>query len=88
MLAAPSPRPWTRWSANGKQVLRTAYRITGNWADAEDVAQEVFVRLHRRDLRVQGDGVCLARPVQAQIRGDPQDPAPHRGLIWEVEPVP
>ncbi|MCL4402694.1 MAG: RNA polymerase sigma factor [Acidobacteria bacterium] len=29
------------------QVLRTAYRILGNWADAEDVAQEVFVRLHR-----------------------------------------
>ena len=33
------------------QVLRTAYRILGNWADAEDVAQEVFVRLHRHGLR-------------------------------------
>ncbi|MBS1828414.1 MAG: RNA polymerase sigma factor [Acidobacteria bacterium] len=32
------------------QVLRTAYRILGNWADAEDVAQEVFVRLHRHGL--------------------------------------
>jgi RNA polymerase sigma-70 factor (ECF subfamily) len=32
------------------QVLRTAYRILGNWADAEDVAQEVFVRLHRRGV--------------------------------------
>lgn len=29
------------------QVLRTAFRILGNWADAEDVAQEVFLRLHR-----------------------------------------
>src|SRR4030095_11374829 len=32
------------------QVLRIAYRIVGNWADAEDVAQEVFVRLHRHGL--------------------------------------
>ena len=32
------------------QVLRTAYRITGNWATAEDIAQEAFVRLHRRGL--------------------------------------
>ena len=29
------------------QVLRIAYRIVGNWADAEDVAQEAFVRLHK-----------------------------------------
>lgn len=32
------------------QILRTAYRMMGNWADAEDVAQEVFVRLHRHGL--------------------------------------
>ncbi len=32
------------------QVLRTAYRVLGNWADAEDVAQEVFLRLHRHGL--------------------------------------
>jgi RNA polymerase sigma-70 factor, ECF subfamily len=32
------------------QVLRTAYRILGNWADAEDVAQEAYVRLHRHGL--------------------------------------
>lgn len=29
------------------QVLRIAFRILGNWADAEDVAQETFLRLHR-----------------------------------------
>jgi RNA polymerase sigma-70 factor (ECF subfamily) len=30
-------------------VFRTAYRITGNAADAEDVLQAVFLRLMRRD---------------------------------------
>lgn len=32
-------------------VFRTAYRITGNAADAEDVLQTVFMRLLRRDDR-------------------------------------
>ena len=29
-------------------ILRAAYRITGNWSDAEDVLQTVFLRLVRR----------------------------------------
>jgi RNA polymerase sigma-70 factor (ECF subfamily) len=37
-------------SARSARLLRTAYRILGNWADAEDVAQEAFVRLHRHGL--------------------------------------
>jgi len=32
-----------------KMVFRTAYRITGNVADAEDVLQTVFLRMARRD---------------------------------------
>lgn len=32
------------------QILRIAYRILGNWADAEDVAQDVFIRLHGHGL--------------------------------------
>ncbi len=31
--------------AHQERVLRAAYRITGNMADAEDVAQTVFIRL-------------------------------------------
>lgn len=37
------------------QVLRTAYRVLCNWADAEDVAQEVFIRLHRHGLDFPND---------------------------------
>ncbi|PYX51237.1 MAG: hypothetical protein DMG79_03725 [Acidobacteria bacterium] len=34
--------------AHNGLVFRTAYRITGNAADAEDVSQTVFLRLFRR----------------------------------------
>jgi RNA polymerase sigma-70 factor (ECF subfamily) len=40
------------------QVLRTAFRILGNWADAEDVAQEVFLRLHRNGLAFSNDSAA------------------------------
>jgi RNA polymerase sigma-70 factor, ECF subfamily len=40
------------------QVLRTAFRILGNWADAEDVAQEVFLRLHRHGLGFSNDAAA------------------------------
>lgn len=33
-------------------VFRTAYRVTGNAADAEDVLQTVFLRIFRRDSAV------------------------------------
>jgi len=37
-------------------VLRTAFRILGNWADAEEVAQEAFVRLHKHGLKFSHEG--------------------------------
>ncbi|MGH9672054.1 MAG: RNA polymerase sigma factor [Bryobacteraceae bacterium] len=37
---------------HSRQVVRTAYRLLGNLADAEDAAQEVFLRLHRHRDRV------------------------------------
>src|SRR5690242_3218228 len=42
------------------QVLRTAYRVLGNWADAEDVAQEAFLRLHRQGLSFANDAALGA----------------------------
>ena len=40
------------------QVLRTAFRILGNWADAEDVAQEVFLRLHKNGLKFENEAAA------------------------------
>lgn len=37
------------YEAHHAMVFRTAHRITGNAADAEDVLQTVFLRLLRRD---------------------------------------
>ena len=36
--------------AHNARVLRAAYRVTGSMADAEDVAQSVFLRLARGDI--------------------------------------
>lgn len=46
---APVPSPVERiFEETQGLVFRTAYRITGNAADAEDVLQQVFLRLIRR----------------------------------------
>jgi len=42
------------------RVLRTAYRMLGNWPDAEDVAQEAFIRLYRRGSGFAAEPVLLA----------------------------
>jgi len=44
-------------------VFRTAYRITGNAADAEDVSQTVFLRLFRR-----GTGVDALENEESYLR--------------------
>ena len=37
------------YEAHHGMVFRTAYRVTGNASDAEDVMQTVFLRLMKRD---------------------------------------
>ena len=67
------------------QVLRSAYRVLGNWADAEDVAQEVFLRLHRHGLEFQNEfalaawlyrvtvNLCLDRARSRRTEGEMPD---------------
>jgi|SRR6185312_6283603 len=43
--------------AREEQLLRIAYRILGNWADAEEVAQDAFIRLHRHGLDFPNESV-------------------------------
>jgi RNA polymerase sigma-70 factor (ECF subfamily) len=44
-----------------RRVLKAAFRITGNMADAEDVTQAVFLRLARADGPVANAGSYLYR---------------------------
>ncbi|MBI4893865.1 MAG: sigma-70 family RNA polymerase sigma factor, partial [Acidobacteria bacterium] len=41
--------------AHEKLVLRTALRIAGNLEDAQDVSQEVFLRLYRHLDRIEAE---------------------------------
>jgi len=43
------------WQRHSEAVYRTAYRVTGNAADAEDVLQTVFLRLARKPEGELGD---------------------------------
>jgi RNA polymerase sigma factor (sigma-70 family) len=38
------------YRAHHSRVLKAAYRVTGSMADAEDVAQSVFLRLARKEI--------------------------------------
>lgn len=51
----------TLFGEHHRRVLRAAYRITGNMADAEDVAQSVFLRLASADAPVSNAGSYLYR---------------------------
>jgi len=42
------------------RIMRTGLRILGNRADAEDVAQETFLRLHRRGTQFETEAALAA----------------------------
>lgn len=79
------------------QLLRIAYRILGNWADAEDVAQDVFVRLHRHGLNFANEAalnswlyrvainLCIDRGRGARLTGElPELAAAHPSAEAEL----
>jgi RNA polymerase sigma factor (sigma-70 family) len=89
---SPSPQPWVppSWEDivrdHSTRVYRLAYRLTGNKHDAEDLTQEVFVRvfrslssyepgtfegwLHRITTNLFLDGVRRRRRIRIDAIGD------------------
>ena len=59
------------YQAHHSMVYRTAYRVTGNSSDAEDVLQTVFLRLMKRDEAAapleQPEGYLRRAAVNASI---------------------
>ena len=59
------------YQAHHNLVYRTAYRVTGNPSDAEDVLQTVFLRLMKRDAQAaaleQPEGYLRRAAVNASI---------------------
>jgi RNA polymerase sigma-70 factor (ECF subfamily) len=62
MLAYAMVKPLDQmYEAHHGMVFRTAYRITGNAADAEDVLQTVFLRLVRGNPEIENPESYLRR---------------------------
>jgi len=82
-----------------QRVLRTAYRLLGRLEDAQDAAQEVFLRLLKNLQRIDGDpqawlyrvtvNICndqhRRRPVILESPLDFADPAPGPERALEME---
>jgi RNA polymerase sigma-70 factor (ECF subfamily) len=82
-----------------QRVLRTAYRLLGRLEDAQDAAQEVFLRLLKNLHRIEGDpqawlyrvtvNVChdqhRRKPIVMESPLDLADPAPNADHALEME---
>ena len=51
-----------------QEVLRLGWRLTGSREHGEDIAQEVFLHLHRRSIKLRTDGAPLAYLRQMAAR--------------------
>ncbi|MEP6962834.1 MAG: sigma-70 family RNA polymerase sigma factor [Acidobacteriota bacterium] len=87
-------------AAHQQKVIRTAYRLLGRMEDAQDAAQEVFIRLLKNHHRIEGDpqswlyrvtvNVChdqfRRRPAVVDAPTfDHTDPAPTPERVLELE---
>ena len=57
-------------AAHERMVLRTAYRLLGRMEDAQDAAQEVFLRLFRNLGRMEGDPKAWLYRVTVNVCND------------------
>lgn len=57
-------------AAHRQMVLRTAYRLLGRLEDAQDAAQEVFLRLFRNRASVDGDPKAWLYRVTVNVCND------------------
>lgn len=57
-------------AAHQQMVLRTAYRLLGRIEDAQDAAQEVFLRLFRNQANVNGDAKAWLYRVTVNVCND------------------
>jgi DNA-directed RNA polymerase specialized sigma24 family protein len=57
-------------AAHGPRVLRTAYRLLGSRADAQDAAQEVFLRFFTHQDRLEGDPLAWLYRVTVNVCHD------------------
>jgi RNA polymerase sigma-70 factor (ECF subfamily) len=67
-------------AAHQRMVLRTAYRLLGKLEDAQDAAQEVFLRLFKNQASVNGDAKSWLYRVTVNVCNDH-----HRRRKWSVE---
>jgi RNA polymerase sigma-70 factor (ECF subfamily) len=77
------------FGAHHRRVLTAAFRITGNMADAEDVAQAVFLRLANADGPVTNAGSYLYRAaingaldLLRRRKSDKTEPLESAEYVW------